>query len=167
MSEKMGSDRFSCRRFDSRCMMLIMVVVGLISGCGETVPDVVPLTVSVTKAGGKPLNAVRVRFVPMLESLDGNFNASGVTDDEGICIIKLPGKSESSITVGEHKVQINEAGISNEAQKAYMKGDSSVSKKEKRNRKNRPLPKKYERVSSTPLKYDISPDQARIDIVLE
>ena len=103
----------------------------------------------------------------MLESLDGNFIASGVTDDEGTCIIKLPGKSESSITVGEHKVQINEAGISDEAQKAYMEGDKSLSSRERKNRKNRPLPKIYERVSSTPLQYNISPDQGKIDIVLE
>ena len=150
-----------------RWALLIVAAVCLFSGCGETAPDIVPLTVSVTKPGGKPLNNVRVRFVPMLESLDGNFIASGVTDAQGVCEITLPGKSESSISVGEHKVLVLETGGSDAAQKAYMKGDPSVGQREKKNRKNRPLPKVYERLSSTPLKYDISPDQGRIDIVLE
>ena len=85
MGRKMRSDRFSCSRLDSRWALLIVAAVCLFSGCGETVPDIVPLTVSVTNSGGKPINNVRVRFVPMLESLDGNFIASGVTDSKGVC----------------------------------------------------------------------------------
>ena len=148
--------------------MMLAVVVCLVSGCGgDPVPEIVPLTVSVTKPGGLPLNGVRVRFVPMQESLDGNFIGGGVTDSDGVCEIKLPGKSESGITVGKHKVMLLETGGSDEAREAYMNGDPSAVEKEKKNRKNRPLPKIYERLSSTPLKYDISPDQTRIDIVLE
>ena len=97
----------------------------------------------------------------------GISSLSGVTDANGECEIILPGKSEPSITVGQHKVQLLEAGSSDDARKAYMNGDPSVMAKEKKNLKNRPIPKAYERLSSTPLKYDISPDQARIDIVLE
>ena len=162
----MRRDRFSLCWRKCRCMMLILVATSLITGCGETVPDIVPLTVSVKTSDGKPLNAVQVKLIPMLQTLDGNFIASGVTDSDGVCVIKLPGKSESSVTVGEHKIQLLEAGDSDEARAAYMNGDPSVSLKEKKNRKNRPLPKIYERVSSTPLMYDISPDQPQIDIVL-
>jgi len=155
------------RRFAGWWPLQLVVAFCLIAGCGETVPDIVPLTVSVTKPGGKPVNAARVRFVPLLESLDGNFIATGVTDDDGVCEIALPGNEKSSITVGVHKVQVLEAGDSEEAKAAYMSGDPSLSLQEKRNRKNRPLPRRYERLSSTPLKYTITSDQSRIDIVLE
>ena len=47
MGEKMENVRFSCRQLNSWWVMLIVIAIGLISGCGETVPDVVPLTVSV------------------------------------------------------------------------------------------------------------------------
>lgn len=156
--------------FDSSAVVrwaALVVAICFIVGCGETVPEIVPLSVSVKTPYGKPINAVQVRFVPTSESLDGNFVGVGVTDSEGICEIALPGKTESSITLGEHKVLVLEPGASEEAVEAYMNGDPSLSLKEKKNRKNRPLPKKYERLFSTPLKYDITPNQARIDIVLE
>ena len=163
----MRSNQFFSGRFNRWAAVLILAAAGLISGCGEPVPDVVPLSVSVKTRDGKPLNSVQVRFVPMLESLDGNFIATGITDANGECEIVLPGKSESSITVGSHKVQLLETGGSAEARAAYMAGDPSVALREKNNLKNRPIPQIYERLSATPLLYDISPDQGRIDIVLE
>ena len=75
MGKKMRSDLISRRRLDLRWAIVLVTALCFVAGCGETVPDIVPLTVSVKTAKGKPLNRVDVRFVPMLESLDGNFIA--------------------------------------------------------------------------------------------
>ena len=81
-----------------------------------------------------------------------------------MCIITLPGKSESSISVGEHKVLVLETGgISDAAQKAYMKGDPSVMEKEKKNLKESPDPQSLRTFvfNSSQIQYLARPRQNR------
>lgn len=148
---------------------LILVLLFFIAGCsGKTVaPENVPLSVVVRNSQGKPLNRVNVKFFPQIDGLDGNYIASGVTDDKGRCELKLPGGEVSACPACQHKVQISEGGISDAAQEAYMSGDPSVSIREKKSKKNRPIPKKYTLLSSTPLLIDVSAEEPEIEIDLE
>ncbi len=130
-------------------------------------PPSVPVSVIVTTKAGEPINYLNVRFVPMTEGLDGNFIATGLTDDSGMCELKMPGKLESGVSVGEHKVQILDSSISADAREAYMAGDSSVAERESKLRKHRPINDKYSRLSTTPLKFTVSADQPTIEIVLD
>jgi hypothetical protein len=147
--------------------LAVLIVGGLFVGCEKSVPPSVPVQVTVKTKDGQPINFLKVRFVPTTEGLDGNFIASGVTDDAGTCELKMPGKSDSGVSVGEHKVQIFDASISDDAREAYMSGDSSVADREQRLRKHRPINDKYTRLSTTPLQFIVSADQPTIEIVLE
>ena len=149
-------------------LTLALLIAGILFvGCEKAVPPSVPVTVTVKTKDGKPINFLNVRFVPTTAGLDGNFIATGVTDDAGTCELKMPGKSESGVSVGEHKVQILDSSISDKAREAYMSGDSSIADRESRLRKHRPISDKYSRLSTTPLKFNVSADQPTIEIVLD
>ena len=147
--------------------LALLIVGGLFVGCGKSIPPSVPVSVTVKTKNGDPINYLNVRFVPTDNSLDGNFIATGVTDDEGTCELNMPGGPDSGVSVGEHKVQILDASISGEARAAYMSGDPSVAEREQKLRKHRPINDKYTRLSTTPLKFTVSADQPTIEIVLD
>ena len=136
-------------------------------GCsGSKIPEQVPLSVVVLNAKGKPLNNVSVRFVPQIDGLDASFIANGTTDDAGRCELNSS-SVKPGVAVCQHKVQITEAKASSDARAAYMAGDPSVSIKEKRSRKNRPIPAQYTRLATTPLLIDVTKDQPEVELVLE
>jgi len=140
-----------------------------LSGChrGPVIPENVPISIVVINSKGQPLNKVKVRLIPQLDGLDGNFIARGTTDDQGRCSPSLPGKEKSGVPACRHKVQVTEAGMSDEARRAYEDGDVSLSIKEKKSLKNRPFPKEYTRLLSTPLEIEVTPDQTEIELKLE
>lgn len=145
-------------------LLLLLVVAGC--GSGPEPPEIVPLSVVIKNAKGDPINQVSVRFFPQVDGLDGNYIASGVTDDEGRCELKMPGREDSSVPACLHKVQLNEAGVSDEARQAYMDGDPTASVREKRSKKNRPIPKEYNLLSTTPLEIEVSAEKSEIEIEL-
>ena len=147
--------------------LLLVTVSVLVTGCGESIPDLVPVTAFVKSADGEPIGQLKIRLVPQDNSLDGNYIASGITGDDGKCVLKLPGRQESEIPACQHKVLILEAPESAEARQAYMSGDPSAVKKELSERKGRPIPDKYSTLQRTPLVIEISAERPEIEIVLE
>ena len=148
-------------------VLAVLILCCLLLGCGPSIPPSVPVKVTVKTKSGEPINMLNVRFVPTNKDLDGNFIATGVTDDEGTCDLNMPGKPDSGVSVGEHIVQIMDAGISGDARAAYMSGDPTLAEREEKLRKHRPINDKYTRLSTTPLKFTVSADQPTIEIVLE
>lgn len=148
-------------------MLLLVTIAIFVTGCGEGTPDLVPVTAFVKTADGEPVGQLKIRLVPQDNSLDGNYIATGVTGDDGKCVLKLPGRQESEIPACQHKVLVLEAPESAEARQAYMSGDPSAIEKELGERKGRPIPGKYSTLQRTPLLIDISAGQPEIEIVLE
>lgn len=139
----------------------------LFTGCGAGTPDLVPVTAVVKTAAGEPVGQLKIRLVPQDDTLDGNFIASGVTGDDGKCVLKLPGRQTSEIPACLHKVLVLEAPESAEARQAYMNGDPSAIEKELGERKGRPISTKYSTLQNTPLVVEISAEQPEIEIVLD
>jgi hypothetical protein len=145
-----------------------MLCMASVLGCGgDSAPEIVPLKVTVKTAKGQPINQVQVRFVPQSDSLDGNFIAKGVTDDKGTCELMMPGKTESGLPVGAHKVLVADGPVSGDAREAYMRGDAGASNKEMAGRRHRPINAKYSKLQTTPLTITVSADEPEIDIVLD
>lgn len=149
-------------------LLLLLVSVVCFTGCGgDTLPDLVPLTAVVKNSEGIPIGQVKLRMIPQDDSLDGNFIASGVTDEEGKCVLKLPGKQDSAIPACAHKVLVVEGPESADARLAYMGGDPTAIEKELSERKGRPISKRYSLLQETPLVIDVSADKPEVEIVLE
>jgi hypothetical protein len=147
---------------------VLVATMLLFAGCGGTaVPDVVPVTVVVKTKSGSPVNNVLVRFVPQAEGLDGNYIATGVTDKEGTCVLSFPGKEdEPGCCACLHKVQLLEGPPPEEARSAYTQdGGASIDRFEK-TLKHRPLPKEYERLTTTTLTFTPSEDDSTFEITL-
>ena len=145
-----------------------MLIAISFAGCGATIPENHQVTVVVKSSSGEPMNMVKVKFIPQTEGLDGNFIATGVTDEDGICMPTVPGKPKTAgVPAGKHKVLVSEAPVSNEARAAEERGDQSIARKEKSSRKHRPIPRKYTRILSSPMEADVSGDNLEIELVLE
>lgn len=148
-------------------LLLFASLLAFAIGCGgSNVPDLVPLTAVVKSADGEPLSHLKLRLIPQDNSLDGNYIASGVTDDEGKCVLVLPGREESAIPACVHKVLIVEAPESAEARQAYMQGDPTAVERELSERKGRPISKDYGTLQHTPLTIEVSADKPELEIVL-
>ncbi len=158
--------------FETRSRLALSIVLftfaSLLTGCsGSGIPDIVPVTVTVKTASGEPVNHALVRFVPMIEGLDGNFIASGVTDATGTCELSFPGKeNEPGCCACEHKVQVSEGPAPDDARSAYGSDGGASIERFKRSLMNRPIPKKYGRLTTTPLLFTPSAENSTFDIVL-
>ena len=145
------------------CSCLLLVT----SGCsGPKIPEQVPLTVVILNAKGKPLNNVNVQMVPQQDGLDGSYIAEGTTDKDGRCEMNLS-SANPGVPACRHKVQITEGKASADARQAYMSGDPSAALKEKKARKNRPIPEIYTRLTTTPLIIDVDGEQPEIELKLD
>ena len=127
-----------------------------------------PVTVVVKSSSGEPMNMVKVKFIPQIEGLDGNYIATGVTDENGSCMPTVPGSPKiAGVPAGKHKVLVSEAPVSKEARAAEERGDQSIAMKEKKSRKYRPIPPKYTRILSSPIEAEVTKDNLEIELVLE
>jgi hypothetical protein len=137
----------------------------LLSGCGgDGSIEVVPVS-GVLKLRGKPLANAEIKLVPMAEGLDGNFTAYGVTDAKGEFVLRLPGKDESGCCACDCKVLVVEGpipGDRGEDEASIMKAARFVE-----SLKNRPIPKEYERLLTTPLTLTIVADNPKIELTLD
>ena len=137
----------------------------LLVGCsGGTTVEIVPVS-GVLMLRGKPLPNAEIKLVPMADGLDGNFVASGVSNAKGEFTLRLPGKDESGCCVCECKVLVVEGPIPGDRkddEASIMKAANFL-----KSLKNRPIPKKYERLRSTPLTLTIAPNNPKIEIILE
>lgn len=138
------------------------------AGCGTSVPENLPVTVVVKSSSGEPMNMVKVKFIPQTKGLDGNFIATGVTDDDGMCMPTVPGNPETAgVPAGKHKVLVGEAPVSNEARAAEERGDQSLARREKSSRKHRPIPPNYTRILSSPIEAEVTKENLEIELILE
>ena len=151
----------------SSSLLLLVIFFGCMTGCGESEPDLVPVTAIVKSAKGEPVSHLKLRLIPQGNELDGNYIATGVTGEDGKCVLKLPGRQDSAIPACEHKVLVVEAPESDEARQAYMSGDPTAIEKELSERKGRPISDKYSRLQTTPLLVEISADNPELEIVLD
>lgn len=145
-----------------------VLVAMTFGGCGRSAPENLPATIVVKSSSGEPMNMVKVKFIPQTEGLDGNYIATGITDDAGSCMPTIPGNPNiAGVPAGKHKVIISEAPVSNEARTAQDRNDQALANKEMKSRKYRPIPRKYSRILSTPIEVDINEDNLEIEFVLE
>lgn len=116
------------------------------------------------------MNRVEVRFVPADDTLN-KFIGSGISDDEGNFTIAIPGREEDVFCEGPCKVTLREAGVPNEIRGQLESGEGRQGggnelKRYKASLKQRPIPREYERLHSTPLAFEITSDQAEYNIEL-
>lgn len=141
-----------------------LVAVLFVTGCGPSIPDIVPAKGNIT-FNGKPLYNVEVRFVPTQDGLDGNMIASGLSDKEGNFVMKLPGKSESGCCVGEAKVLILEGEMPDE-----IRGDESdqmAATKFLKSLGPRPDFNLYKIMNNTPLSVTVTKDKTEYNFELD
>jgi hypothetical protein len=143
---------------------LLVLGVITISGCGEAPPEIVPVT-GILTCKGNPVGNAEVKFVPMQDGLDGNYSASGVTDRAGKFTLQLPGQSEPGCCACECKVLVVEGPIPGDTRGQDEKSLLAAANFRK-SLKNRPIPKQYERVGTSPLSYTVSAETNNFEIEL-
>ena len=141
-------------------------LVLLASGCGTPLPSIVPASVTVKTADGEPVGNVLVRFVPQVEGVDGNFIATGVTDKQGKCELKFPGKEQSCCCACSHKVLVVEGPLPDEVRNNYERSRGKSVVKFQETLKHRPLPENFSRLGTTPLVFEVTKDQLEYPIEL-
>lgn len=146
-------------------LALLFFVIVAVAGCGgKKPPAIVSVTGTVTYRNA-PLGNVEVKFIPMEEKLDGNYVASGVTNKAGEFTLHLQGKTEPGCCACECKVLIVEGPIPGDTrgqdEKSLLASANFL-----KSLKNRPIPKKYERVGTTTLSYTVSAENNKFDLEL-
>lgn len=149
---------------DWRTRVPALLVLLFICGCGAKLPEIVPVTGSVTYKG-EPLAKATVKFLPMADGLGGNFTASGVTDEEGKFTLALPGDKGEGCYACETKVIVLEGPTPPGSRDDSKKGDM-IRRKHAASLKNRPIPKQYGRMGTTPFSFTVSAEENEFDLDL-
>ena len=100
--------------------------------------------------GGAPLPNAQVRFIPSI-SLGAEYIATGVTDTQGHYRLECNGQPGACAT--DHIVIVTEADIPVELQSENKQRELAVFLK---SLKNRPIPKNYSTLVSTPLRVTVT-----------
>ncbi len=147
--------------FFKHCSIVLLIPALMLNGCGQTPPEIVQASVTVTM-GGKPLDKAEVRFFPMVPvGLDGSYMSSGITDDNGKFTLTLANQ-KPGVVVGEHQILIMETmpeearGNSEDAQNIAIAYLQTL--------KNRPIPVAYSNLVQSPLKVSVTKDQNEYQI---
>lgn len=143
-------------------VFLLMLVAVFVSGCGEAEPEFTTAVTGKITKNGTPVNKVEVRFVPLNEGTV-KYVASGVSDDDGNFTISIPGRDDQVCCIGPCKVTIREAPLPGDIRGNLEKQDGrggGAFMKYQNSLKNRPIPRDYERLTSTPLKFDVTEDKS-------
>lgn len=164
----MGPTRQECLRVARRFYLLVPVaflVTLAFSGCGPAIPPAVSVS-GVVSINGEPVTHAQVRFYPMQEGLDGNFVASGVTDDEGKFTLSMAGGQIEGACACENRVTVSEGPMPDELRE---KGQAAVIliMKFRKGLKNRPIPRRYSALGDTPLTFVVDPEQTTYDLELK
>ena len=101
----------------------------------------------------------------MLDGLGGNHVASGVTDKTGAFTLKFPGKVEPGCCACQCKVLIVEAPIPDEG-RGEDEASIMAAGRYRKSQRNRPIPKEFERIGTTPLSYDVDESNKHFEIKL-
>ena len=148
----------------SNAAILLLTALAFCSGCGEFVPEVISASGTLTYRG-QPVPNAEVRFVPMINGLDGNYIARGVTDENGKFVLQFPGKTESGVVLGENKVMVLEGPMPDEA-RGQSEEAQNIATQFAASLKNRPLPSVFASLSESPLSFEVTKDRTEYDIDL-
>jgi len=139
-----------------KACLLGLAAALLLAGCARP-PSFTPVEGTVL-LNDKPLPNARVEFVPDLSRYGAEYNASGITDENGRFTLSGTYKGEPGGPVGKCRVVVTEApapadtrGMDGASQERFAKYVQGL--------KNRPIPETYGAVGSTPLTVDVKPDQ--------
>ena len=142
------------------CFAVVTLATALaFSGCGPSMPEIVPISGTVT-VNGKPYENVEIKFLPLQEGLDGNTTATGVTDENGKYTASLPGSDQPGGCACACKVTITEGPVPEAVRNSQ---DQLAADKYRARLKNRPVPVIYTRMSDTPLEVNITAEQSTYD----
>ena len=89
-------------------LLIIPMSVLMLSGCGESGPQIVEVEGTVTM-GGKPLEKIYVEFYPEKEGPQ----STGITDASGRFVLQTKDGKQKGAPVGSHKVVIQDMSIMN------------------------------------------------------
>jgi hypothetical protein len=146
--------------------VFLMLLAVAMTGC-QSEPPFTKVAGTITK-NGEPVSMVEVRFVPVDDKL-GKYIASGISDEEGKFTIAIPGREDEVCCEGPCKVTLREAPVPGDIRGQLESnegrgGGGNKLMQYKKSLKNRPIPRKYERLHSTPLMFEVTAGQAQYDI---
>lgn len=141
----------------------LLVLAGVLVGCGKPEPPPrVPATGTVS-IGGKPVPSALVTFYPLFEGFGGELIAEGVTDGQGR--FSLAGPLGEGACVGRHKVTVTDAPSPNEAREQSVEGQRRM-QEFLRSLTNRPIGEQFGSLATTPLEVEITPAGGPYDLKL-
>lgn len=150
----------------TNCALPLTCLILLISttGCGPGVPPIAEVTGKVT-IDGDPLPHAKVEFYPMHDGLDGNYMASGVTDEQGNYALAHKGGSTPGVTACLCKVTISEGPVPDNIRAMGQAGAAKL-KSFRKKLKNRPIPSSYGTLGTTTLEVTVDKDDPVNDFEL-
>jgi hypothetical protein len=142
------------------CMCLVGATV--LPGCAKAPPTVTEAEGRVL-LDGKPLSGASVQFIPQLDGFGAEWNSIGSTDADGKFQLQCAFKNQSGAVVGTHWVLVTEMPVpgdyrSQENQGGYEKHLASLV--------NRPIPRQYGEIRTTPLKVEVKKGQKTYELTL-
>jgi hypothetical protein len=144
-------------------MMLIgLIVLAFLSGCGRGIPAIVPVKGTVL-LNGQPLPKATIQFVPQRSDLGAEFTSTAVTDEKGGFTLTCGYRDTPGATMGEHTVVISESPLPDELRSSR---DYREIERYQRKLSNRPIPTKYSSVRESPLKIEIKETQGEVKLEL-
>jgi hypothetical protein len=148
------------RRIPSAAALAVALAL---AGCSKSSPDLVTVEGEVL-LNGQPLPNATVTFVPMIEGFGAEYMASGVSDEKGHFKVVCPGKNGAP--VGENRVT-----VTNPSPPEGARGQSAAAQAKAAaffaSLKNRPIPRQYTTVVSTPLVINVTASQAEYRLELQ
>jgi hypothetical protein len=143
-------------------MLLGLISLASLSGCGRGTPAIVPVKGTVL-LNGQPLPKATVQFVPQRSDLSAEFTSTAVTDDSGAFTLTCGYKDLPGAAVGQHTVLITESPLPDEMRNTR---DYREIERYQANLSNRPIPPKYSSAKESPLKIDVKEGQEDVKLEL-
>jgi hypothetical protein len=152
-----------------KCLRLIACAVAMltalaISGCAKTPPPVTEAE-GIIYLNGEPLPHAQIQFVPDLKHFGVDYNSSGVSDDQGKFRLVCAKKAQPGAVVATHWVLVTDSpapddlrGMDAVTQAKLAEWEASLV--------NRPIPRSYASVGTTPLKVEVTKGQKTYELKL-
>ena len=124
------------------CCLSIGAALTLVSGCGGSGPNVVPVSGTVTR-GGKPVASLHINFMP-----EAGRPSWGTSDDQGKFTLNYDPQLNGA-EVGKHKVFVTFRHASPKVEMDFLAGKKTFHPDKKA------IEEKYGRFETTPLVIEI------------
>ena len=137
-----------------------IAILLLFNGCRkESPPPIVPAK-GIVLLGGKPLPTAQVRFIPQI-GFGADYIATATTDDQGRFTLQCNGQQGACAV--DNMVTVNEPDIPPQLQGENAQRELAVYL---RSLKNRPIPRNYASLASTPLRVTVAEGQEEYKLEL-